>query len=448
MVNGKASRYSNRDADFLMGLGSLYLTHNLLDPAGELLAQIPSEDALYVEAAGLQIEIQSRKQNYQEVIRLGETLANRLNLPKWLLGRIGIAYYFLGQASNAKSYFLRSLRQIPENSQVKDKLQPLRSLNDRPKIEELIVEGYEIGISPHVALDCIAPILWGRRPTSCCFTDQLLSDDQPNNSEPDHQNFYLKFAADLYQRFGIFTAFLPYVDLSLNQCAPLVKVFFSLDASLFDRVEDIKESAWKEFERQEGESNHRLEYLEKEGSLLGYPKCCIEWSLHNRRSNKSIEALALSALIEEEYVCSLKAAKALRPELAYFAFEFYPCNPRCVGAEQVGYDIFEHYRKTEALLSNIYCHHVLSVNKAKMYYPVSYYADFIDNFNKTIVRILKFEEFKKTHEDFDLYGEEMLAILKERPDLDAEPDALSVVYKEAKGRVSQKFITKKWHLIN
>jgi hypothetical protein len=447
-VNSKALRYSNRGADFLMGLASLYLTHDLLDPAEELLVKIPSEGALYVEAAGLQIEIQSRKQNYQEVIRLGETIANEANLPKWLLGRIGIAYYFLGQASNAKSYFLKILRQIPENSQVRDKLRSLRPLNHRPNIEELTVEGYEIGISPHVALDCIAPILWGGRPTSCCFTDQLLSDDQPNNSESDQQNFYLEFAANLFQRFGIFTAFLPYMDLSRNQCVPLVKVFLSLDGSLFDRVEDIKGSAWNEFEKQEGESNHRLEYLEKEGSLLGYPKCCIEWALHNRRSNKSIEALALSALIEEEYVCSLEAAEALQPELAYFAFEFYPCNPRCIEAEQVGYDIFERYRKTEAILSNIYSQHVLSVNKAKMYYPVAHYASFIGNFNKTIIGILKLEEFKKTHEDFDLYREDILSILKERPDLDADPDALSIVYKMAKERVFQKFVTKKWQVIN
>jgi hypothetical protein len=447
MVNGKASKYSNRDADFLMGLGSLYLAHNLLDPAEELLAQIPSEGALYFDAIVLQIEIQSRKRNYQEVVRLAETLVHSSNCPAWLLEKIGAAYYFLGQASNAKRYLLQSMADMPKNSRLRDNLMSLRSLNQRPKIEQLIIEGFEIGITPHVALDCIAPILWGGRPASCCFGDQLLAGDQPSNSEANQQNSYVKFAANLYQRFGIFTAFLPYVDLSLGQCVPLLKLFLSLDPSVFDRVEDIKQLAWSEFDKQEQGSNHRFEYLEKEGALLGYPKCCVEWALKNRRSNKSIEALALRALIEEEYVCSLETSKPSPPGWAYFAHEFYPCNPRCPVADQVGIDIFEGYRKKEPFLADLFCQHALSVNKAKMYHPVTRYSLFIDNFNKTMVQILKIEAFKKAHEDFDLYHEEMLVILKEYPYFE-NPEALPLVYAMAKERASQKFATNVRQTVN
>jgi hypothetical protein len=262
-----------------------------------------------------------------------------------------------------------------------------------------------------------------------------LSCNQRSDSEVDQRSFYLEFASDLYQRFGIFTAFLPYIQLSHDCCVPLIKLFFSLDPSVFDRVDDIKQSAWSEFDKQEGESNHRLESLEKEGSLLGYPKCCAEWALNNRRSNKSIEALALTALIEEEYVCSLEASKASPPGLAYFAFEFYPCDPRCIEAERIGYDIFERYRKREPFLADLYCQHVLSVNKAKMYYPRTPYTGFIDNFNHTIIRVLRIEEFKKTHQDFDLYREEMLVILKEYPYFE-NLEALPLVYAMAKERAS------------
>jgi hypothetical protein len=267
-----------------------------------------------------------------------------------LAAKIGAAYYLLGRTSTAKLFFLESMTDIPDNSEVRRRLQSLRPLNHRPKIEALIMGGLEIGISPHVGLDCIAPILWGGRRVSCCFQDQILAHDETKTSESDEQNSYLKFASDLYQRFGIFSAFLPYVELSRDRCVPLIKLFFSLDPSVFDRVDDIKQSAWSEFEKQGGESNHRLESLEKEGSLLGYPKCCVEWALRNRRSNKSIETLALTALIEEEYVCSLEASKASPPGLAYFAFEFYPCDPRCIEAERIGYDVFEHYRKSEPFL--------------------------------------------------------------------------------------------------
>ncbi len=427
MPKGKAHRSSNSDPDFLIGLGALYLAQNLLDPAEEALAKIPSEHNLYGAAAEMQIEIHSRKGNFQELVLLGEELVIRGNNSTWLAAKIGAAYYRLGQTSAAKSFCLESMRDIPDNSEVRGRLRSLRPLNHRPKIEALITGGPEFGISPHVALDCIAPIIWGGRPTSCCFGDQLLS----NDSQADQRNFYLEFAAKLYQTFGIFTAFFPYVALNHNQCAPLIKLFFSLDPLVFDRVEDIKQSAWSDFEKQERGSKHRLEYLEKEGALLGYPQCCVKWAQSNRRSNKSIERLALTALIEEEYVCSLEGGEAVPPGLAYFAHEFYPCNPRCPAAEQAGIEIFEHYKKTEALLLDLYCQYVLPLNKAKMYYPESRYVDFVNNFNDSIIRVLKIEEFKKTHQDFDLYREEMSVILKEHPYFE-NLEALPLVYAMAK----------------
>ncbi len=450
MINGKAHKYSIQQPDFLMGLGALYFAHNLLDPAEEVLAQIPPESPLHVKATILQIEIYSRKQNYQEVVHLAETLMDGTDIPTWLAQRFGIAYHFLGQTPNAKAYLLKSVEYIPENSQVVDKLRTLQPPNHLPKVEDLVAEVFKGIINPHVALDCIAPILWGGRPVSCCFEDQLLVSAQSDNSELDQKDIYLEFASTVYQRFGIFTAFLPYIEPYAIQYGLLVKVYFSLDPSIFDRVENIKQSAWNEWERQEEKSAHRLEYLEKEGVLLGYPTCCVEWARNRRSSQKSIETIALTELIREDYACSSGAVKVSSPELAYFAFEFYPCDPRCNAAEAVGEGILEQYEKTGTILAEIYWRYILPFNKTKIYYPypTSSYNHFVQNLNDAIVRIFKVEDFKKAHQDYELYREGIIAILEERPDLVEDPDGLSTAYEIARERLFHHLEINKEQLVN
>ncbi len=436
MPDREVNKYSNRSPDFLMGLGGLYVLHNLLEPAEEVLAQIPLEDPVHIEAAKFRMEIQFRKQNYQEVIRLAEKYLEEADLPGWLATRIGIAYYCLGQVDAAKSYLSKSAENFPKNTRVIDKLRSLRPHPSLPGMEDLIRAVLEKYVSPHVALDCIAPILCGGRTSSCCFEDQLFPDGRPGKSDLDEEDFYLEFAADLYQRFGIFTAFLPYVHFSPGQCFSLRKVFFSFDPSVYDQVEDVRQSAWIEFEKQEDQSSPRLEYIEKEGHLLGYPKCCVDWVLRNRRANQSIEILALRALIEEEFASSFGPPKIPFPELAYFSFEFYPCSPRCNAAEEVGNVILKQYKKTGAGLTDLYRQHILQFNKARLYYPDHPYTDFVIKFNNIITHTFKLGEFKKKHQDFELYRKDIIAVLDESPDLEEDPDALLIAYEIARERLA------------
>lgn len=434
MTDGTVNKYSNRGSDFLMGLGGLFVLYNQLEPAEEVLAQISPEDPAHIEATKFQIEIQFRKQNYKEMLRLAESYLEKIEIPEWLAMRIGIAYYRMGQVDAAKPYLIKGMENLPENSQVIDKLRSLRPHPPLSRMEDLTRAVLEKYVTPHVALDCIAPVLCGGRAVSCCFDDQILPDGRPNHSELSERDFYLEFAATLYQKFGIFTAFLPYVHLSLEQCVYLRKLFFSLDPSIYDLVEDIKKSAWSEFEKQEGEQSLRLEYLEKEGLLLGYPKCCVDWTLRNRRVNKPIEILALRALIEEEYASSFGPVKKPFPELAYFAFEFYPCDPRCKAAEEVGHAILKQYKKTVTWMADLYRQHILPFNKAKVYYPDPPYTDFVVKFNSAIIHAFKLEEFKKTHHDFELYRGDIINVLEERPDLEEDPDALLIAYEIARER--------------
>ena len=434
-MNAKVDKQSNRSPDFLMELGKLYFSNGLLDSAEEIFAKIPKEHDLYMDAAKFRIPILSQKQKYQEVVDLGEELINKGDHSTSVIPIILGAYYCLGQTAKVKSYLLKMAESVPETNEVWDELQSIKPLNDRPNIETLIKTTDMFLIPPHTTLDCIAPILWGGRPASCCFRDQLslfaLGDGD--------KKYYLQFASILYREFGIFTAYLPYIDLGDGKCVHyLLKLFFSLDPSLFERVENIKRLSWSELEKQEGESDHRRESLQEEGALLGYPTCCVEWALNNRRSGKSIENLALAASIEEEYACSLEPVNTALPEFAYFAFEFYPCDPRCMAAEEIGKDIFVNYNKAGTTLANFYRQHVLPLNKARIYALIIQYSDFTAGFNKTITEIVEISEFKETHPDFELYREDISAILVEQPDLESNPDRLSIAYEMAKKRASHR----------
>jgi hypothetical protein len=141
-----------------------------------------------------------------------------------------------------------------------------------------------------------------------------------------------------------------------------------------------------ELEEQNIGSAPFLNYLEREGTLLGYPKCCVHWVLEHRRSNKSIEDAALAALIADQYAFSSDATNISSPEFAYFAFEFHPCDPRCEAAEQIGKSILTRYEKVDTTLSDFYRQHILPLNKAKICVRSEQYRyhDFIQKFDAEI----------------------------------------------------------------
>lgn len=413
----KIESNSKRDSNFSIGLGILFLIHHLLDAAEEAVSGIKKEDPQYKDARKLLLDIQFRRGNYPEVIRLAEQDLDREDIQGSVAEKVGAAYYHLGQWEAAKSYLLKGMVDFPENTEVIDKLRTLRPHGSAQPMDDLIQAMLQHFVPAHVALDCLAPVLSQGRGTSCCFEDQLFPDGLPTEGGLSPKDVYLNFAAALYERFGIFSAFLPFIQLTPDYCLSFKKIFFSQDRSVFDRVEEIRQASLKEFENLKEGSSLQLEYLEKEGRLLGYPDCCIEWMLHYRRKNQSPEVIALKALIEEEFKATVSSGSIPPPERAYFAFEFYPCSPRCQAAEKAGKRLLRQLKKANGRLAEVYQLHVIPFNKARMYVPETNYAEYAKPFNDRILHTFRIQPSGKTDQDFDLFRQEVMALLDGRPNL-------------------------------
>lgn len=83
------------------------------------------------------------------------------------------------------------------------------------------------------------------------------------------------------------------------------------------------------------------DYLVSVGKLLGYPSCCVEKYIRDRlREDASVEMRA-SGQVKE-----LRKEGEEPDVYAYFARNFFPCEPRCRSAGEMG-------RKTSDLLSGV-----------------------------------------------------------------------------------------------
>jgi len=382
-VTHESDTGNNQIPEFLLGLGRAYTSANLLDAAEEVLAKIPRHHSLYKEAVLILLAIHNQRRNAQEIIRLSEELLNGGSDPLWPSRYMGIAYYWEGQTDAAKGWLWRSLAYLPDNFEVQRRLERVRPKIHPPRIKSLIRPSPRVGMTPHTVLDCIAPLLWEGRSVTCCFEDGFLFCDPTSSSASNIRRAFLDLAEHLYAEFGIYTGFLRYLPLEkARKCQPTRKVFFSKQPTLFDDLAWIEQLVWKEFEDHDIGRGLPRRSEEREGSVLGYPPCCVRWTMHTRGSGESIEETALTALIREECVSSfLGWDKIQPPEFAYFAFEFYPCGPRCAAAEQVGKDILARYVMADTTLAEFYRHHVLPLNKARMWSCRSAYQDFIALFN-------------------------------------------------------------------
>lgn len=83
------------------------------------------------------------------------------------------------------------------------------------------------------------------------------------------------------------------------------------------------------------------EYLASVGELLGYPSCCVEKYVHDRLSEGASVEVRASREIEQ-----LKKEGGEPDLYVYFARNFFPCEPRCRIAGEIG-------RKAFALLSDV-----------------------------------------------------------------------------------------------
>ena len=373
-----------KEPEYLMALGSVYLEENLLDAAGDAWSLIPPSHSLYLKAAKGLLEVHALKGELEEVVRLGKELLARDDDDSWLANHLGVAYQLMGDPSSARQYLWQSLSYLPENDEIRAALASLNPGSDQPRIKRLIKENLDVGITPHVALDCIAPLIWNARPATDCLEhhQRLL----PGSPPPEKiKRAFIDLAGQLFSRFGIYTAFVRYAALNnKGEKGARGKAYFSKDPTLFERASEIERAMWEDIERNSPGGNLEWAYMRLEGELLGYPSCCVEWAHQARRDGQSVENLALIDLIAEELACTFDVAKPLPPELAYFALDFYPNHPRCRNAEQVGKDILWRYAREDAALAQLYRPDVLSLNRQNVRKRPSSYREFIASFNAHI----------------------------------------------------------------
>jgi hypothetical protein len=82
-------------------------------------------------------------------------------------------------------------------------------------------------------------------------------------------------------------------------------------------------------------------YVTSIGKLLGYPRCCIDRYARERVHEGISVEMRASGQIEE-----LGRNKEMPDVHVYFARNFFPCNPNCQNASQIG-------RKTVETLNSI-----------------------------------------------------------------------------------------------
>jgi hypothetical protein len=70
-----------------------------------------------------------------------------------------------------------------------------------------------------------------------------------------------------------------------------------------------------------------------------------------------------------------------RPSPAYFAFEFYPCHPKCKVAADRGLEIWKSYEAVSEELASLYRDYALRLNKARIISSAESYSDMMVQFH-------------------------------------------------------------------
>lgn len=265
--------------------------------------------------------------------------------------------------------------------------------NPAEHLEELALHG----VTEHSFIDGIAPVFFDARPVTCSFLDQFSILSQNGSRRGDEslsatadlddvpafikmRMAFLELARYLYGHFGVFTAYMRYPEFSGSRCHPLAKVFFSKDASLIEKVAAPESAIWEEMASSNATTQIRSQSLVQEGKLLGYPDCCVEWATQMRSQQDSYERHAIHALLEQEDALETGSIE-LRPDPAYFAFEFYPCDPKCKAAVDQGLDIWKSYQAVSGELASLYRDYALRLNKARIVSSAESYADMMIQFH-------------------------------------------------------------------
>ena len=91
------------------------------------------------------------------------------------------------------------------------------------------------------------------------------------------------------------------------------------------------------------------DYLVSVGKLLGYPSCCVERYIHDRlREDVNVEMRA------SRQVKELRKEEKEPDVYAYFARNFFPCEPRCQSASEVGRKAFDLFSGVNPKFGDLY----------------------------------------------------------------------------------------------
>jgi len=375
------------DPALLARLGMAYLRAGLADHALKAFSRIPPDSSHYSEALGSLMKIHADAGNAEALLEAAQEAIRRGHPSLWPTRYLGLAAYWKGEYAKAAECFRRYLEYLPTNAEVQASLAGVQAGSRRPEIRTLLREALPWGLRPHGLLDSIVPLLWGGRAVTCGFEDITGFIQHAQTAPQQTRAWFLALARHLYEQLGVYTGFFRYLSWGGKSCAPMGKLVFSLDPSIYEALAGLEAESWAEFEGLSGDPAITQAVVEREGALLGYPPCCRTWAAQARGAGLTFENAALAALIEEEIKSEGAEPPLPPPGLAYFAYEFYPCRARCPAAEEIGRQIHGRYSASDPLLANLFARNLLSFNKSRLWYPSVRYAEYAERLDAYLFRL-------------------------------------------------------------
>ena len=365
-----------QDSSYRLKLGMAYAEAGLRGQALEVLATIPLDDSHYPQAHRVVMELYADAREDEALCRAAKAALEVGVAPYWPARYLGLVAYRQGAYGEAAHHFRQAMEYLPTNTELCAVRQGVTAGTRRPEVRALIREAMAWGLRPHSALDALAPLLWGGRAVTCSFEDSTTFFAYTQDAPQNVRAWYLALARSLYAELGITMSIFRFLTCAGETCALNGKLVFALDPAVVEAVTTLEAATWDVFAgggRPEGSA----EMLEREGSLLEYPACCTTWAAQARRAGATYEATALAALIEVQVQAAHGGASAYSTQPAYFAYEFYPCHPRCAAAEAVGRNLRAHYAAGDPRLGRLYTDWLLPFNAGKILRPTAGYRDYV-----------------------------------------------------------------------
>ncbi len=370
--------------DFALRLAKYYLDLNLPESAGRILSDLRKTSDKEPELRLLECECAVRTGNHDAVLGLGGQLAAERDDAPWLFSQLAHAAFVLGRRTEAAEAAWRALDYLPGNRDLAAILATERGGEDRPAVPALVRDCAQVGLSPHVTIDAVLPVLLDARPAACVFDDGVAFGKGSHFSHADRRDALVALTRHLYRTYGLRTAFCRYAAIGEATMRPMGKIYLARSQALYEMVERVERLHWETFRLGTGGPLGSERALAEEGRLLGYPPCCTAWAMERRGAGRAFEREALAALVLEE--CAARAcedAGIAPPSTAYFAFEFYPCDPRCPEAEAIGQRLLSTYRDVDERLADLFSKELITLNKSRVWNTsdLKPYPEFVHAFN-------------------------------------------------------------------